>query len=563
MFLTRLVRIFSKTVLLFIIVIVGGCRDLTNRLDEYLTNARAYWKFEGSVLVAWHGKVILSSGYGMASRAVGEPNTPQTRFFIGSITKQFTAAAIMKLHEAGRLDLDAPITRYLPEYPEKSGSKITIHQLLTHTSGIPNLTDNPEIILRRTLPFPDTDLMKVFWDKPLLFEPGRFFHYSNSGYIVLGAIIERISGQSYEAFLHHELLKPAGMLNSGYGRREARLPDRAEGYTLAESGTLLDAVPIHFSVLHSAGAMYSTVEDMLLWDRALARDEILSRKSIALMMSPSAGNHGYGWVMDMEFGREHYFHGGFIDGYNTTFDRWPNEGLCVIVFSNDDEAPVQKIARDLAAIVFGADYTMPARAVPFQVATDQLRRYEGVFRNADGLDRYVYLDEETLKSFSLQEIPKLMMSLAPDTFILALNNSIIYTFGRDADDNISSLNISDNNSSDRFTKIDDLSEMDNRQPIMVSPEILERYVGEYQLFPSKGIPVEGFILIVRRRGKSLTAAVPHTRPIHLQPSSDSSFYHSTAPFELDFIPGRDSADYECRILMSGTEIQGKRLNPKE
>ncbi len=217
--------------ILAMILTFSGCRLIEDRLDNYLNAAHELWGFNGSVLVAWNGRVILSKGYGMADNTFNIPNTPQTKFFIGSITKQFTAACIMILIERNLLKLDDPIIMYLPDYPRPNGDKITIRHLLTHTSGIPDYTNFPEVILKRTQPLSTEYLIDLFKNWPLEFEPGSKFSYSNSGYLLLGEIIEKISGQSYEAFLEHEILKPLGMNDSGYARREAAYPNRASGYT--------------------------------------------------------------------------------------------------------------------------------------------------------------------------------------------------------------------------------------------------------------------------------------------------------------------------------------------
>jgi len=197
------------------------------KMDEYLNLANELWRFNGTVLVADRGEILLCRGYGFSNKDFGQPNTPQTRFFIGSITKQFTAAAILALRDDSVLNLDSPIIDYLPDYPPVPGRLITIRHLLTHTSGIPNYTDDPEIVLMRTEPLAPDDIIDLFRNRPLKFAPGTSFQYSNSGYILLGKIIEVASGQSYEAFLHRRILKPAGMLSTGYGRRESGIPDWA------------------------------------------------------------------------------------------------------------------------------------------------------------------------------------------------------------------------------------------------------------------------------------------------------------------------------------------------
>jgi CubicO group peptidase (beta-lactamase class C family) len=192
-------------------------------------------------------------------------------------------------------------------------SKVTIHHLLTHTSGIPDYVDDPFVVLKRTSDVSPSDLMALFMNEPLESAPGTRFSYSNSSYIVLGAIIEEVSGQSYEAFLHHRLLTPLGMRSSGYARRETGLPQRAEGYTIDEYQNLVNALPVSMSILHTAGALYSSVEDMLRWDQELYESKVLERIWTDKMLTAYTGNYGYGWFIDSLYGFKHLYHGGFLE----------------------------------------------------------------------------------------------------------------------------------------------------------------------------------------------------------------------------------------------------------
>jgi CubicO group peptidase (beta-lactamase class C family) len=186
----------------------------TNELDEYLTASHEVWKFHGAALVAKDGKVLFKKGYGMASLELGVPSAPQMKYLIGSITKQFTAVAILQLEEKGRLSLEDPITKFLPDYPKETGDRVTIHHLLRHTSGVPSYTDNPEAMGLRTTPTTLEALIALFEDLPLDFEPGEKYEYSNSGYVLLGAVIEAVSGMTYEEYIKANIFDVVGMTNS-------------------------------------------------------------------------------------------------------------------------------------------------------------------------------------------------------------------------------------------------------------------------------------------------------------------------------------------------------------
>jgi CubicO group peptidase (beta-lactamase class C family) len=233
--------LFSLVVFLVSLGSVSQAADLAQKLDEYIRGAEEVWKFSGTVLVAKDGKPVLDRGYGMANYELGVPNTPEMKFLIGSITKQFTATAIMQLAEKGLLDVNDPISKYLPEYPKETGDSITVHHLLTHTSGVPSYTDNAELMGRRATKMSTEEILNSFKDKPLDFPPGGQFKYSNSGYYLLGLIVENVSGKSYEEYLQENIFDPLGMAHTGYGHHRPILPNRAAGYELDENGELVNA----------------------------------------------------------------------------------------------------------------------------------------------------------------------------------------------------------------------------------------------------------------------------------------------------------------------------------
>jgi CubicO group peptidase (beta-lactamase class C family) len=291
----------SLTFFVLIFLLIGSSasiqgKELKQEMDDYLNACHRIWKFHGAALVAQKGKVIFENGYGMANIELDVPNTPEMKFQIGSITKQFTATAVMQLQEKGLLSLSDTITKYLPDYPKERGDKITIHHLLTHTSGIPNYTDMPELMQKKSLAVSVEDLLAAFNDKPLEFEPGEKWKYSNSGYVVLGAIIEKVSGHTYEDYIRENILQPLNMSNSGYDHRDRIIKNRPCGYTQDEKGDLRNADFVHMSAPYAAGALYSTVGDMLLWDQALYTEKVLKKTSLEKMFTPFKENYGFGWA---------------------------------------------------------------------------------------------------------------------------------------------------------------------------------------------------------------------------------------------------------------------------
>jgi len=561
----------AGAILLGLLLSLNGCREkeVQRKLDHYLTEARWVWGFQGTALVAYDGHIILSRGYGIANREFGELNTTDTKYFIGSITKQFTAAAILLLADQGKLKLSAPISAYLPDYPKPAAEKITIHQLLTHTSGIPNYTDNPEVLLRRTSPMTPTELLHLFWKQPLQFEPGTQFRYSNSGYIVLGAIIEAVSGQSYEAFLHHYIFGPLKMHHTGYGRREAAVPERADGYTTDEDLSVYDAVPIRYSILHSAGALYSTVGDMLLWDRALSAGTVLPKRFVDSMFTPYAFDptgqfgYGYGWEMDTLWERRHTYHGGFVDGYTTSFDRWPDQKICIVVFSNEDNAPVAKIARGLAAILFREPHDFPVRKRPIAMSPEQLAGYESVFALGDGRYRYVSMENDTLHTWISGQPRDHLLPQAVDTFFFAADNTRILSFRRDSTGTIDAAILTDDLKTYMASRVPAHMEAQlllELRAIPLDPAIYDRYVGVYHMETLLGRDTDSFSLTVSRDDTALYVEGRYIDPVRLFPRTEADFFHRTADFEMSFLKDRDGRVVGCLLRMGGIEIVGWKVD---
>jgi CubicO group peptidase (beta-lactamase class C family) len=351
--------------------------DVAARISEYMDAAVAADHFSGAVLVAKDGRVVFAKGYGFANAEHQVPNTPETRFRLGSITKQFTAAAILILRDEGKLAVDDPLSKHLADAPA-AWESVTIHHLLTHTSGIPSYTDHPTY--RQLMAQPETvdSMIARFRDLPLEFEAGSKFKYSNSGYFLLGAIIEKVSGKSYEAFLQEAVFDPLDMKQSGYDRSAPILEHRAAGYERQGDGQV-NAPFLDMSQAYSAGALYSTVGDLLKWDQALKDGKLLSKESMAAMFQPFKNNYAYGWAVDERFGRKRTGHGGGINGFATDFQRFPDDGVCVAVLCNVVPARPGKVAGDLAAIAFGEQVELPkvrvAAVVDPKIYDDYVGKY--------------------------------------------------------------------------------------------------------------------------------------------------------------------------------------------
>jgi CubicO group peptidase (beta-lactamase class C family) len=315
--------------------------------------------FSGAVLVARGDTVLLEKGYGQANVELGVPNTPRTAFRIGSVTKQFTAAAILRLHERGRLHLDDPVCRFFPGCPD-AWARISLHDLLTHSAGVPDLYGIAQYRQEPAQPRTVPALLALFRDEPLDFEPGDRFGYSNSGYVLLGAVIERVGHVPWSAFLEEELFRPVGMANTAYDRPGALVPNRAAGYRGTRGVATANAAFRDMSDSFAAGGLYSTVGDLYRWERALNSPAPLAAASLEAMFRPhvladsestarvlSAGSprvaidprhYGYGWwisVLELDGRRVRYeYAGGDVDGFTACAARFPDDDLYIAALSN-------------------------------------------------------------------------------------------------------------------------------------------------------------------------------------------------------------------------------------
>ena len=321
-------------------------------------------KFWGSVLVAQGDQVLLSQGYGEANAEWDIPNAPDTKFRLGSLTKQFTAASILLLEERGKLSTGDLVKKYVPDAPP-AWDKITIYEVLTHTSGIPNFTEFPDYRDKEWKPATPAELVARFENKWLDFEPGTDFRYSNSGYVLLGYILEKVSGEPYAKFVQENLFGPLGMADTGVDRNVIVLAHRAQGYE-AHTGAPKIAGYIDMTVPFSAGDLYSTTLDLLKWERGLFGGKVLTAASLKKMTTPNRQDYACGLEAVGIQGHKAYTHNGGIEGFTTSLTYFPDEKdgpLTVVVLSNLGRA-TGEIAQGLEKAMFGMPVTLAPAAPP-------------------------------------------------------------------------------------------------------------------------------------------------------------------------------------------------------
>jgi CubicO group peptidase (beta-lactamase class C family) len=352
--------------------------EIANRINAYLTPFVASGNFTGTVLVARKGQLLLRQGYGMANYELQVPNAPETRFHIASVSKPFTAAAILQLEEQGRLNVTDHVSRFVPSFP--NGNRITLDHLLTHASGIHNVNDMPDYDVFARSPHTTSELVQKFAGLPLDFQPGNDYHYSNSNYNLLALVLERVTGESYGDYIRKHILEPAGMRDSGHDGDALRLiPFAASGYEPSGVSGYEKAPYLDWSNKTGNGSLYSTIDDLYRFDRALNTNSLLAAATREKYFVEGRGNH-YGWFIRKRFGHRVISSNGRSPGFTAELDRYQDDDVTIIVVSNSYATVSQDpIADSIAAIVFGQPpLALEMRAVAIPQST--LDSYAGDYQ---------------------------------------------------------------------------------------------------------------------------------------------------------------------------------------
>ncbi len=358
--------------------------EVARQAEAYLRAQSDAGYFSGAVLITREGTELYRGAFGLADASTRTPNAPATRFRIASITKTFTAAVVLKLVEQGRLKLEDTLGAHLAPCPEAWRS-ITVRQLLTHTSGIFNYSDLPEFTAIHHLPYTQEQIIGTFRERAPEFPPGQQYRYSNSNYLLLAQVVDKVTGRAFEDVLRAEVLEPLGLNDTGVDRPLPGDPALAKGYR-PDGMERVEAPPLEMGWVRGAGAMYSTVADLEKWTRALAEERVFPPATLRKMWQADKGAYGYGWqVLDLwppKFGRPLVFHAGGLNGFASDLLHYPRERITIVILANLETSPMAGIARDLSAIVFGADYTLPVVRQAVTVAPVILDRYVGNYQLA-------------------------------------------------------------------------------------------------------------------------------------------------------------------------------------
>jgi CubicO group peptidase (beta-lactamase class C family) len=405
------------SVLMVFSAVMAVAQSKAEKIDALVSAYAAINSFNGTVLVTEKGQSVLSKGFGFKNVAKNEMNDASTIFQIGSVTKQFTAISILKLAEQKKLKLSDKLRKYFPGFPK--GDSITIHHLLSHTSGIFNYTNNEDFMMNEaTKPASEKKIMALFKDKPLEFSPGTKWAYSNSGYMLLGYIIQKVTKHPYEKVVRQFILSTLKMTNSGFDFVRLKDKNKAAGYFVIDGKNTQEANYVDSSASYAAGALYATTADMLKWHEGLLKNKIISRASLEKALTPVKNNYGYGLIIDSVAGKRQTWHNGGIFGFNSTFRRIEADDVCIVLLNNVGNPKLDEIANNILNILYDKPYKIPAAKKEITVPVETLNKYAGVYEVVPQFQIAVKVEEGRLMAQATNQPPFELFAQKENYFFL-------------------------------------------------------------------------------------------------------------------------------------------------
>jgi CubicO group peptidase (beta-lactamase class C family) len=568
----------GKIFILFIITLIAAsaafAQDNAKKIDELLKNYHDFGQFNGAVLVGEKGKVVYAKGFGMANMEWAIPVQADTKFRIGSVTKQLTAAVILQLAAEGKIKLDGKITDYLPDYRKDTGDKVTVHQLLNHTSGIPSYTGNPDFFPKVSRnPYTVADFVKAFSSGDFEFEPGTKFKYNNSGYFLLGAIIEKVTGKTYEAVLKERIFEPLGMTNTGYDKYAEILTKRAGGYEKTPDG-YRNAAYLDMSLPYAAGSLYSTVEDLYKWDQALYADKILSAESKKLMFTPGLAQYGYGFfIAEQPLGKagektKLIQHSGGINGFNSLLTRLPDKQQTVIILDNVGLGRYQEnITNSIVNIINGQPFDTPKKSIA-ETLFKIVREKDAAATVAEY--RRLKTENSVMYDFSESELNTLGYQLlgmkrVKDAIEILKLNVEIFPKSSNPYDSLGEAYLADNQKElalanykkavvinpENTAAVQIINRLEGRE-VKIDSSVFDSYVGEYELAPT-------FILAITKEGDKLFGQATGQGKLQLEPVSESQFTVPAAKANVSFEKDSAGKIIGLSLVQGGRTTKGKKI----
>jgi len=489
-----------------------------------------------SIIVIKEGRTLLRKGYGMADMELGVKVEPDMVFRLGSITKQFTAVSILMLAEQGKLSLTDDIKKFFPDYPT-NGRTITVEHLLTHTSGIKSYTSIRAWLSMWRKDMTVAELIDLFKNEPADFEPGTQWSYNNSGYILLGAIIEKISGMTYEQFLQKNIFDPLGMKHTFYGSATRLIPRRVPGYSMTKEG-LRNSEYLSMTQPYAAGALLSNVDDMALWDAALYTDKLVKQASLQKAWTPyilkdgTTTNYGFGWSKFQYEGHTMIEHGGGIHGFSTIGIRVPEEHVYVLILTNRDYQTPDDVGLRVAALAIGKPWREP---VAVTVAPTDLDSLAGVYQISEKENYNVRRDAGKLFIQRGGGRQAEVFPLSPTEFFYDKETLDRLSFMKDSTGKVTGLKVSRRFGPPTLAARTDKPLPAPRAEVKLSEDVLEHYVGVYEIAPN-------FSITITRNGQQLFGEPTGQSKLELFAETEKKFFLKNVDVQIEF-----QADAEGKV----------------
>lgn len=526
----------------------------SSAVDEMLNNAFRPDQPGAAAIVVRKNQVLLRKGYGMADLELKIPIEPDMVFRLGSVTKQFTATAILMLEERGKLAVTDPITKFLPDYPTH-GHEITIEHLLTHTSGIRSYTSMPEWQALWRKDFKLDELIDFFKNQPMDFAPGERWLYDNSGYILLGAVVEKASGQSYEQFLRNNIFDPLGMKHSYYDHTEQIIPRRVKGYQRTAQG-YENAPYLSMTQPYAAGSLASSVDDLATWNSAVWGNKLLKKETMAKahrvyrLKDGRPTGYGYGWMIASYEGHRTVEHGGGIHGFATYVLSMPDDDIFVAILTNGSAGPDASpgmLAMKMAALAVGKPVVDPK---PVALRPEQLQRCVGIYALEDKSEMTISVDADQLY---MRRGAGLRSPLRPvsDLEFFVPNSLTRVVFQADAAGRITGLEVRPRvGTAETATRTD--KTLPSRVEVPISAQVLEKYAGTYELAPNFNL------VMTVEDGKLMTQATGQQK-FQLYAESETKFFLKITDAQVEFIRDEAGNVTGLKLYQGGRITPGKRV----
>jgi CubicO group peptidase (beta-lactamase class C family) len=529
----------------------GANKDLGAAINALLAETFKPNEPGAAVIVVKDGQAVFRKGYGMANLELGVPIEPDMIFRIGSVTKQFTAVAVLMLAEQGKLSLSDEITRFLPDYPTQ-GHKITVEHLLTHTSGVKSYTELPEFGQQMRKDLSLKELIDSFKDKPMDFAPGEGWHYSNSGFVLLGAIIEKASGQTYVDFVEKNIFAPLGMTHSFYDNTQRVIPRRVAGYGKISDG-YVNAYYLSMNLPYAAGSLISSVDDLALWDAALYTEKLVKQESLRRAWTPFKLNngkstgYGYGWGISMLEGQRKIAHNGGINGFSCDTLRLPESHVYVAILTNRNTGTAN-LTKKLALLAIGKEWRDPV-AIKLPAAT--LDKYVGVYQLNEKQEAVVTRENDALFLAQPQTGKVEIQPLSETEFFVKRSPDVRLGFQRQENGAFTGFVLRPG-----FGPDDEATKTDKPLPkpkvaAALAPAMYDGYVGEYEIAP-------GFTISISKEGDKLMGQATGQPKAELHPESPTTFAVKEANAQIEFV-GESGKTTSLILNQGGRKMTAKKI----